>query len=380
MKRKLFRFVSTILALLFIATSLAPAKADELEKLKNQQNVITKKINEIKKSLKKIDSQKDNVIEELEAIERDLEETQKKLQAAERELKITQQKLAATEQELKKAEEDMRKQEEDLKTRLRAMYKAGPVDYLEVMLQSASFSDFLTRLDMVKRLLDYDRELLQEYREKKELVEKKKAELTAHRQAIAQQYQTISAHKTKLASRQADRQRLLAVLEEQKREYERQQDQLEEESRKIAEMIRQIQAKKPKSYEGSGVFQWPAPSSRRITSEYGWRVHPIYNSRRFHTGIDIGAPMGSNVVAAESGEVIYAGSYGGYGNTIIIDHGGGISTLYAHLSKILVKVGQEVKRGDRIGLVGSTGISTGPHLHFEVRKNGQHVNPWNWLQ
>lgn len=369
-----------ILAVLFFMTSMIPAKAIDLENLKTQQSQISKKIQEIRNSLRKVNAQKNNVAEELEAIEKDLQETQNKLAAAEAQLKLTQQKLAITQQELKKAEEEVKKQEDDLKTRLRAMYKAGPVDYLEVMLESASFSEFLTRLDMVKRLLDYDKTLLMEFQAKKELVEKKKAELEAQRQAIARQYQIINTHRAKLASRQQDRQRLLAALEEQRREYERQQDQLEEESRKIAEMIRQIQARSSKGYVGTGVFQWPAPSSRNITSDYGWRIHPVYKSRRFHTGIDIGAPMGANVVAADNGEVIYAGYYGGYGNTIIIDHGGGISTLYAHLSKILVGEGQNVKRGERIGLVGSTGISTGPHLHFEVRKDGQHVSPWNWVK
>ncbi|SHM57581.1 Peptidase family M23 [Caldanaerovirga acetigignens] len=381
MKKQRAREVfGVILALLFFITSMIPAKAIDLENLKTQQSQISKKIQEIRNSLKKVNAQKNNVAEELEAIEKDLQETQNKLAAAEAQLKLTQQKLTITQQELKKAEEEVKKQEDDLKTRLRAMYKAGPVDYLEVMLESASFSEFLTRLDMVKRLLDYDKTLLMEFQAKKELVEKKKSELEAQRQVIARQYQLINTHRAKLASRQQDRQRLLAALEEQKREYERQQDQLEEESRKIAEMIKQIQARSSKGYVGTGAFQWPVPSSKNITSDYGWRIHPVYKSRRFHTGIDIGAPMGTNVVAADDGEVIYTGYYGGYGNTIIIDHGGGISTLYAHLSKILVSEGQSVKRGERIGLVGSTGISTGPHLHFEVRKEGQHVSPWNWVK
>ncbi|KXG77296.1 Murein DD-endopeptidase MepM [Fervidicola ferrireducens] len=379
-KQRASNIVGLILTLFFLITSVAPAGASDLENLKNQQSKISKKIQEIRNSLIKVNAQKNNVVEELEAIEKDLQETQRELAATETQLKLTQQKLAVTQQELKKAEEEVKKQEDDLKTRLRAMYKAGPVDYLEVMLEATSFSDFLTRIDMVKRLLDYDKGLLMDYQAKKELVEKKKAELEAQRQAIARQYQIINTHRAKLASRQQDRQRLLAVLEEQRREYERQQDQLEEESRKIAEMIRQIQARSSKGYVGTGIFQWPVPSSRNITSDYGWRVHPVYKSRRFHTGIDIGAPMGANVVAADDGEVIYAGYYGGYGNTIIVDHGGGISTLYAHLSKILVGEGQSVKRGERIGLVGSTGISTGPHLHFEVRKDGQHVSPWNWVK
>ncbi|MCG0275289.1 MAG: peptidoglycan DD-metalloendopeptidase family protein [Thermosediminibacteraceae bacterium] len=374
------RNVFGLILTLFLITSLTPASANDLQDLKNRQSKISEKLQELENALKKVKAQKNNILEELEAIEKDLQETQKKLAVTEAELKLTQQKLAMTQAELEKAEKEVKEQEENLKTRLRAMYKAGPVDYLEVMLEATSFADFLTRMDMVKRLLDYDKDLLADFRAKKEMIEKKKAELEAQRQAIAQQHQIINSHRAKIASRQQDRQKLLAILEQQRREYERQQDQLEAESRKIAEMIRQIQARNNKGYVGTGKFQWPVPSSRRITSEYGWRIHPVYGSKRFHTGLDIGAQMGADVVAADDGEVIYAGYYGGYGYTVIIDHGGGISTLYAHLSKILVSEGENVKRGQKIALVGSTGISTGPHLHFEVRKNGQHVSPWNWVK
>jgi murein DD-endopeptidase MepM/ murein hydrolase activator NlpD len=135
-----------------------------------------------------------------------------------------------------------------------------------------------------------------------------------------------------------------------------------------------------KGFFGTGEFRWPVPSSSYVTSDFGWRIHPIYKTRRFHDGIDIAAAMGADVLAADDGEVIFAGSYGGYGNTIIVSHGGGISTQYSHLSKILVGVGKQVIKGDKIGLVGSTGLSTGPHLHFSVIKDGQAVSPWNWLK
>ncbi|TYP57795.1 murein hydrolase activator EnvC family protein [Thermosediminibacter litoriperuensis] len=373
------RLLALILAAFFI-TSAAPAGAIDLQNLKNQQNKISQKLQEVKSALRKVDSQRKDVLMELDAIEKDLQETQKKLAITEADLKQTQQKLAVTQQELNKAEQEVENQKENLRVRLKAMYIAGPVDYLEVMLAATSFSDFLTRMDMVKRVADYDKNLLADFKAKKDLIAKKKAELEAHKRAIAQQHQIISTHRARIASRQQDRQKLLASLEEQRKEYERQQDQLEAESRKIAEMIKQIQAKNNRGYMGTGKFHWPAPSSTRVTSNYGWRTHPIFKTKRFHTGVDIGASMGANVVAADDGVVIYAGYYGGYGYTVIVDHGGGISTLYAHLSKILVSEGQKVKRGERVALVGSSGYSTGPHLHFEVRKNGQHVNPWNWLK
>jgi murein DD-endopeptidase MepM/ murein hydrolase activator NlpD len=233
---------------------------------------------------------------------------------------------------------------------------------------------------MVKRIIDSDKNLLADFREKKEIVEQKKAELEEQHRQIAEHKKNISRQKATIASRQADRKRLYAELEEQEREYERQEEELQKDAARLSKMIQELQAKSKRAYMGTGAFRWPVPSSTRVTSDYGWRIHPILKTRRFHDGVDIAAPTGSDVVAADDGVVIYTGWYGGYGNTVIIDHGGQLSTQYSHLSKILVNDGDKVKKGDEIGLVGSTGLSTGPHLHFGVRKDGQTVDPWNWLK
>jgi len=162
--------------------------------------------------------------------------------------------------------------------------------------------------------------------------------------------------------------------------YEKALDEMEEAQRKLNKMIAELQAKQKKGYMGTATFAWPTPGYTRITSPYGWRIHPIYKTRRMHTGIDIGAPAGSNIVAATHGEVIYADWLGGYGKTVVLDHGGGISTMYAHTSVILVEVGQKVRKGQVIAKVGSTGVSTGPHLHFEVKINGNHTDPWKYFE
>ena len=124
---------------------------------------------------------------------------------------------------------------------------------------------------------------------------------------------------------------------------------------------------------------WPAPGIYRITSPFGYRIHPILNTKKLHTGIDIGVPQGTKIVAAQSGTIIYSDWYGGYGMVIMIDHGGGIVTLYGHNSKLIAKVGQKVDKGDAVSLSGTTGLSTGPHLHFEVRVNGQYVDPLTYV-
>jgi murein DD-endopeptidase MepM/ murein hydrolase activator NlpD len=160
------------------------------------------------------------------------------------------------------------------------------------------------------------------------------------------------------------------------KELERQEDKLLAQSKEIEKKIVSLQSSK--KYIG-GELSWPAPGYYKITSQYGYRNHPILKKKKLHTGIDIAVPKNSNVIAANSGKVIYSGYYGGYGNTVIIDHGGKISTLYAHNSKLLVKVGDEVEKDKVISKSGSTGLSTGPHLHFEVRENGQHVDPLKYL-
>ncbi|MBA4370011.1 MAG: hypothetical protein C0418_00320 [Coriobacteriaceae bacterium] len=151
------------------------------------------------------------------------------------------------------------------------------------------------------------------------------------------------------------------------------------EEREAAAIAATLRARAGGSGLYAGTMSWPVPASSRITSYYGWRTHPILRTRRFHHGLDIGAPSGSAIVAAGTGEVIWAGWRGGYGKVVMIDHGEGCVTVYAHMSSIGVSVGQAVDQGQRIGAVGSTGLSTGPHLHFEVRANGESRNPLEYL-
>jgi murein DD-endopeptidase MepM/ murein hydrolase activator NlpD len=148
----------------------------------------------------------------------------------------------------------------------------------------------------------------------------------------------------------------------------------------LEQLIRDAQSKDKKPKQGTGSFIWPLSGYRTITDDYGMRYHPILKTRRMHTGMDIAAPKGVPIMAAQSGEVILAGWYGAYGQAVIIDHGAGVATLYGHQSVLKVKVGQQVTKGDTIGLVGSTGWSTGPHLHFEVRVNGSPANPHNYVK
>ena len=379
MNRKKQKLVAALLLLTLLTVSV-PALAGDIDELRKQQSQLNSQIENLKKSIKQLDTEKKNVAEEIVELEQKLSQAEKELAATEAKLKDTQAKLETTKKEWRLAEERVEEQTDDLNKRMRTMYKMGPVDYIEVILGASSFSDFLTRLDMVERIIEADRALLAEFKARKEEVAQKKSELEEQQKLIEAQRNMISEKRAQIVAYRGDRQRLMARLEEEKREYERQQDQLEKDAENLRRQILAWEMQNKKGYFGTGVFRWPVPSSTYVTSEFGWRIHPIYKTRRFHDGIDIAASMGADVLAADDGEVIFAGSYGGYGYTIILSHGGGISTQYSHLSKILVSVGKQVLKGDKIGLVGSTGLSTGPHLHFTVIKDGQAVSPWNWLK
>ncbi|MGB9977065.1 murein hydrolase activator EnvC family protein [Thermovenabulum sp.] len=380
MRKKWKYGILPVLLLFFLVFSCGTALGIDLEELKERQKEIQSRLNDVKNNINKVETKKKNVVQELTAIEKELDRAQKDLEAVAAKLVQTQKMLEQTKQDLKNAENALQNQKQSLASRLVAMYKAGPVDYIEVILSASSFSDFLTRLDMVRRIVDYDKDLLDNYKAIREEVNQKKALLEKQQYEISKQQNTIKEKKIQIASRQAERKKLLAELEKEKQQYLREEEELERDSKQIAAMIQRIQSQNKRKFVGTGVFQWPVPSSQEVTSDYGWRVHPIFKVKKFHTGLDIAAPYGADVVAADDGVVIYTGWYGGYGNTVIIDHGGSISTLYAHLSKINVQEGDKVKKGSKIADVGSTGFSTGPHLHFEVRKEGQHVNPWDWLR
>lgn len=374
------KLVAGLLLLLMITVITSPVVAGEIDDLRKQQNIINNQLEKLKNTLKQVDQEKKNVAQEIVELDQKLNEAQKELAATEAKLKETQAKLTNTMKELKDAEERVKEQQDDLNVRLRTMYKTGPVDYIEVILGSSSFSDFLTRLDMVQRIIEADKNLLAEFKVRQEEVAKKKAELEEQQRLIAAQRDTINARRAQIVAYRGNRQRLMAQLEEQKKEYELQVAKLQKDSENLRRQILAWEMQNKKGFFGTGVFRWPVPSSKTVTSDFGWRIHPIFKTRRFHDGVDIAAPTGADVLAADDGEVIFAGSYGGYGLTIIVSHGGGISTQYSHLSKILVGVGKKVLKGDKIGLVGSTGWSTGPHLHFSVIRDGEYVNPWNWLK
>ena len=302
--------------------------------------------------------------------------TQAEIDSIKGSIDLTQEKIDTALANLYALEASMNEQNERLNARLRTMYINGNVGFLDVLLGSESISDFMTNMDRVQLIYESDKEVIEALEQQHRIIEAQKqylldlqAELVAYRNKEAEKKESLRQNQTQTAEKRAEVARnnkeLEALLDAQ----------LAEANRLVAEILR-LQG--TEDYVG-GTLAWPVPGVTRVTSEFGMRMHPILKVRRMHTGLDIGAPSGTTVVAANAGRVIQSGWNSGYGNMVAIDHGGGIVTLYAHHSSNLVSTGDIVVRGQAIAKVGSTGMSTGPHLHFEVRVNGEYKDPRGYL-
>jgi murein DD-endopeptidase MepM/ murein hydrolase activator NlpD len=253
----------------------------------------------------------------------------------------------------------------------------------DVLLKSQNLNELLDRRRQVKLVYQADQQILTSLNAEAERINQQKTAIELQKNQIALLTQQLLAQKAQFQAQVAAQQQLIARLNTDKQALEAAQEQLAMDSKSIGILIqKQVAAANKARFPNTGVFgtgQLIYPNDGEITSGFGLRIHPILGSSRFHAGIDFGADYGSMIRAADSGIVIFAGWYGGYGYAVVIDHGNGIATLYGHSSKLYVAEGQAVKRGDAIAAVGSTGLSTGPHLHFEVRKEGEPVDPMAYL-
>ena len=396
---------SLVLSLGITSVVASPLFAESISDLQDEQATIKNSIEEKQGELDSNSSQKSETVAKIKEISDSINPNHQKIASFTSQISDQEAAIAETNAQITETEAKLAKAQESLNDRLVTIYKDGNVNYLEVLFQSEDFSDFLTRFEYLSYITKRDKNLVEE-------VKSVKAQLETQKATLEQQLASLNALKSEeegvkalLEEQQSQQESVYAELEKDeaaiKETIAAMQATSDEIGKKIADLQAQEEAKRAaaaaaanqsngavtaaaadaSSYEvtsaGSGV--WPAPASHTITSNYGGRSYPLDGSYNYHLGTDIGASYGTPVVSYQAGTVLIASYHWSYGNYVVVDHGNGLSTLYAHMSALTVSAGQSVSAGQQVGLVGSTGSSTGPHLHFEVRINGSNVDPAPYL-
>lgn len=352
-----------------------PAKADALSDYREQQRQIENEMALLRQQLSGLKGELSKQQTELANADMKVQRCEDTLAALNQQMAVAKKELQYANIEFSAAQTELARQLNGFKSRLRENYINGDVGLLDVVFDATSMEDFITRSYYMERILLYDSNMIDSINAQIDVIRQKRAEqetkianldtLTKEQQSMLAELETARSEQKKLVdAAQGDVNDVQAEINEWKKE-----------SDEIAAAIRRLQSP---TAVGSGIYAWPLRGYSTITSDYGWRT--LRGQRNLHTGIDISAPRGTEIHAVDAGTVILVKSLTtSYGKYVIIDHGGGISSLYAHMSKIGCSVGDNVKQGDVIGYVGATGNATGNHLHLEFRKNGSTVSPWNYV-
>lgn len=375
------RIVAILLISLLISTLIAPVYANELEEAEREREELEQRIEQEQEGLEVDRSREEELKEELEELDNEIRQIRGELFQLNRNIITTERHIRAAERELEDAEERLSYREELLKKRLRVMHERGNVNFIEVLLDSKSFSEFLTRFYYLQAIAESDVRLMQEVEEERDNIAEKKEELEDNKEELEELRDQVSDKEREVDGVINERSDVLDELQGEIVRTEEAIQQLEEDAEKLAEEIKELEQQQQQGgVRPEGDLLWPVDGHSYITSPFGWRSNPFSGGRQWHGGLDIGTGGRTNrIFAAEGGTVIFARYSGGYGNYIMIDHGGGMMTLYAHLSSMGVSDGQTVSRGDTIGRAGTTGASTGIHLHFEVWINGERKDPLDFL-
>jgi murein DD-endopeptidase MepM/ murein hydrolase activator NlpD len=365
------------------ASSKAVKQLEQEVKELNVQKTATKKLlDQIDRNIAQLKKEENTIQKELAELDYLIAQTQLSIYEKDEEIKETQTQAYEAALELTAAEERVEERDQLLKTRVRSMYESGgKVNYLEVLLGSASFGEFLERLDFLSLIMQQDQKIFEDFINDKNLIEEKKIEIEGFLVQLEGQKAELDALMENQRAQEKDKLLRVAEIGQNQEELAKQEEEAEKEMFILANQI-SSKNKEIEKLNFDGQFTWPVPDSYRITSHFGLRKDPFTGARKGHNGTDIGAPQGTKIVAASGGIVIVAEYLRGYGNTVIIEHGNNVRTLYGHIRNngTKVKVGDTVKKGQKIAEVGSTGNSTGPHLHFEVHENGKQIDPMKYLK
>lgn len=369
--------------------SMPTAEAASKSQLQNRLAELKSARAEANAAVKALEGEAEKYSEKIAALDYQIQSTRAQLNTTRKIIDTLTEDIEEKQVELDETVKELDDKQELFETRIRVMYENGDTTYMEVLLSSENFSDMLSHMEIVSQIMDYDKKVVEEYKALKLSIEQQKASLESDRKQqqdyaddLKVAYQEIEAQKKEYKALKA---KVDSNIELKKAEAERMLREQEQINDEIAELSRQEAAAASSSGGGgggkvySGSMTWPCPSYKRISSPYGYRTHPISGTRKLHKGLDISASSGNPVIAAASGTVVKSYFSSSYGNYVVISHGGGVMTAYAHMTRRLVSTGQRVAAGQQVGTVGSTGNSTGPHLHFEVYVGGSTVNPMNYF-
>lgn len=374
--------IAVLIGSLTFSSSMYSVFADDLE---NELSTIQSQIDESRSTQASWQSIIEEVSTKLRAIQAELDSATQKLKDIEKQKNQINEQIKQTENEIQKAQNELVKRQNILNKRVRAIYMNGQLSYLEVIVGSKNFSDFANRVELLKRIIRADFNLIKDIQQKKAGIEAKKFELELKHNELEKLAQEAKKTTDEIAKKKSEQQDVLNEAKTHKDAAQQLENDLLARSEQVREMINErVRQRQTQSHQsggsytqGTGALSWPCNGP--ITSPFGYRVHPIFGTTIYHSGIDIGVDYGTPIHAADSGTVIYAGWIDGYGNTVIIDHGNNITTLYGHNSSLAVSDGQSVSKGTVIAYAGSTGNSTGPHCHFEVQVGGSAVDPMGYL-
>lgn len=386
------RLVAALLTGVVLCGTPAFIMAED-EDLTNQLDSIQQQVNQQNAIKSDAETVIGSVSEQLRQIEGQLRQATTELNTITEQRVAVENDITLNERQLAEAQKRLEGREAVFYKRVRDIYINGRLSYLDVVIGSKDFSDFANRLEVLKRIIDSDINLISEIKKERAQIEAHKKKLEEDRAKLVDLEKAALAKQAEIEQKKAERNVVLQKAQNDRAVAMQAIEELNASSAQISAMLKERQAARAaataaaaqsagqgSSYtwvQGTGQLGWPV--SGEITSPYGYRVHPIWGTTIYHSGIDIGVDEGTPVHAADSGVIVWSGWMGGYGYAVVIDHGNGLSTLYGHNSELAVDEGQSVSKGQVVAYAGSTGNSTGPHVHFEVRENGDPVDPMGYL-
>ena len=404
-KNKIYRGVAAVLAaiLLFsgafsmqsvqaaISSDSIRDKQGQIDEMEKEKDKLKGSLSNLQKMKKDLEHKKSDLKSYVAQLDGNLAEIEANIEDLKDKIEVKEGEIAITEEELQAALETEDSQQKDMVTRLRRMYEKDSSQMIEALLSAGSLNGFLTKADSMERVAAYDRLKYEEFKTNRQLVELCKEQLELEKDILDQTKKNVEIEQANLEelidqkrqdiiAYESDIKNKAAAIAEYEQMIKEQDAEIAALEAAIAEEKRQLMEQNGDQFDyDGGKFKFPVKSYTRVSDDYGWRTHPILGVKQFHNGVDLAAPKGTPIYAAYDGKVVAATYSATMGNYIMIDHGSNIYTIYMHASALYVEKGDIVIRGETIAAVGSTGRSTGPHLHFSVRKDGEYQSPWDYI-